>query len=129
MSVADKIETLRKSHDTCRMMTFSDLATGLVLCASSRERARQEALDTLSDGARDIFDGSGGQRLGALLGDDENGEILASVAVIEPGRARIFVRSPADPYEALCCECDAAAPLAEIEAQCRKELVEIGATH
>lgn len=123
MSVADQIEALRAEFPACRSITFTDLATGLVLCSANRERVRQERLDALATRARKLLDGSD------IDGVIPGGAKTETIVLTDESRALLFLRSPADPDEGLACECDPGADLPAFIARARAELARIGETH
>ena len=127
MSVADQIEALRAEFPACRSITFTDLATGLVLCSANRERIRQERLDALASRARAVLDGPDAVSLAPSL-CAESGQTIDTVVLTDPTRSLLFLRSPADPDEGLACECDPGADLSAFIDRARAELARIGET-
>jgi hypothetical protein len=122
MGIADQLTALRRDFPACRVATFADLSSGLVLFTSAASRVPQDRLDALSNRARALFAGSAGEAGAALLG----GPVQEAVFADEDGLV-VLVRSPTEPDEAMICHCDAGIDLAAFAARARRELAALGA--
>jgi hypothetical protein len=123
MGIADQLTALRQEFPACRVATFADLSSGLVLFTSAASRLPQDRLDALSARARALFAGPVGQTGAALLG----GAVEQAVMADEDGEGLIvLVRSPSEPDEAMICHCDAGIDLSAFAARARRELAALG---
>jgi hypothetical protein len=122
MGIADQLTALRRDFPACRVATFADLSSGLVLFTSAASRLPQDRLDALSNRARALFAGPVGQTGAALLG----GAVQQAVLADDDGLV-VLVRSPAEPDEAMICHCDAGIDLAAFATRARRELAALGA--
>lgn len=102
MSVAEQLNSFRQSVSGCRVATFADLSSGLVLFSSSETRLPQERLDALCDRARALLVSGVPSGVDAAL---EGG--VGSAVVPDDRSLLVFVRSAADPNEAILCDCTA----------------------
>jgi hypothetical protein len=109
MAIAGELAALRGRFAACRAMALTDLATGLVLCAATRERIGQEQLDALCATARSLLGGS----VDAALTGIENAPV-AQALLAEGAGVALFLRLSPPATEALCCACDAAVDLAAL---------------
>ena len=121
MGIADQLAVMRDDFPQCRSVTFADLSSGLVLCASTQVKLRQERLDALCDRARALLSGPGAAAAAAVLGAAPDEAVLD-----EAGMLLVFVRSPVEPDEALCCECEPGIDLNAFTARAAHELASIG---
>jgi hypothetical protein len=122
MGIAEQLNALRADFPACRVATFADLSSGLVLFASAASRMPQERLDALSGRARALLAGPSAEAGAALLGAP------VGHAVGSDGEALlVLVRSPAEPDEALICHCDADIDIAAFKARAAGELAALGA--
>jgi hypothetical protein len=104
MSVAELLNDFRCDVPGCEAVAFADLATGLVLCASSGRKQPQEWFGRLCRGASELLDAEFARKASALLlGDGAQGARQA--IQVADGEVRLFLRSEAEPNEALCCVC------------------------
>jgi hypothetical protein len=122
MGIADQLTALRRDFPACRVATFADLSSGLVLFTSASSRLPQDRLDALSSRARALFAGPAGQTGAALLG----GPVQQAVMSDAEGLI-VLVRSPAEPDEAMICHCDADIDLPAFAARAQRELAALGA--
>jgi hypothetical protein len=122
MGIADQLNALRADFPACRVATFADLSSGLVLFASAASRMPQDRLDALSSRARALLAGPAAEAAGALLG-----------AAVEHGVASegeglvVVVRSPVEPDEAMISHCDEGLDVAAFTARAAQELSSLGA--
>lgn len=100
MGIAEQLNVLRRDHPACRVATFTDIASGLVLFSSADRRLPQERLDALSRRARELLRGSAHAAATGVLG----GPVTEAV-VTESDGLLVVVRSPTEPDEALICDC------------------------
>jgi hypothetical protein len=122
MGIAEQLNALRADYPACRVATFADLSSGLVLFTSAAARMPQERLDALSGRARALLAGPAGAVGAALLGAP------VDHAVGSDGEAiLVLVRSPTEPDEALICHCDADIDVAAFTARASQELAALGA--
>jgi hypothetical protein len=121
MGIAEQLNAMRRDHPSCRVATFADLSSGLVLFASTSRRLPQERLDALCARARAILNGSPARTAEALL-DGPPGEAI----VAEGDGLLVFVRSPTEPDEALICDCDPDVDLRAFTERATRELASLG---
>ena len=121
MGIADQLNAMRRDFSECRMATFADLASGLVLFTSADGRVPQERLDALCGRARWIFSGAAGEAASAML------RAPVQQAVLPDGDGLlVLVRSPSEPDEALVCHCTADVDLPSFTARAARELAALG---
>jgi hypothetical protein len=68
MGIADQLTAMRRDFPACRVATFADLSSGLVLFTSTSRRLPQERLDALCARARALLLDPPGRTGAALLG-------------------------------------------------------------
>lgn len=120
MGIADQVNALRRAFPECRVATFADLASGLVLFTSSDARLPQERLDALCDRARALLD-PGTDAAAALLGAP-----VRFVATPDADGTLVIVRAPEELNEALICHCDPDLDLAAFAARAARDLSLLG---
>jgi hypothetical protein len=122
MGIADQLNALRADFPACRVATFADLSSGLVLFTSAASRMPQDRLDALSGRARALLAGRAAAAGADLLGGP------VDIAVASDGGALVvLVRSPAEPDEAMICHCDEGIDLGPFTARAARELAALGA--
>jgi hypothetical protein len=121
MGIADQINALRRGFPDCRIASFADLASGLVLFTSASSRLPQERSDALCARARDLLDPAAQEAAAALLG----APVRHAVATFEDGLL-VVVRSEDDPDEALICHCTPDIDLRAFIATAARELAGLG---
>jgi hypothetical protein len=122
MGIADQLNALRADFPACRVATFADLSSALVLFTSAASRMPQDRLDALSGRARALLAGPAAGAGAGLLGAP------VDHAVASEGEALVvLVRSPTEPDEALICHCDADIDIAAFTARAARELAALGA--
>lgn len=121
MGIADQVTALRRAFPECRVATFADLASGLVLFTSSDARLPQERLDALCDRARQLLDAGADDAAAAALGAP-----VRLVATTDEDGILVVARSPEEPDEALICHCDPSLDLAAFAARSARELAQLG---
>lgn len=98
MTIADELDGLRRAIPGCSAVVLGDMSARLVLRASLARQMPQETLDRICATAASLLTGP--------LADVAASEGSAGhVALIGGGGVRIFVRSPADEADMLCCLC------------------------
>ncbi len=121
LKIAEQLDAMRSDFPQCRSLTFADLASGLVLYASTVKKMPQERLDAMSDRARALLEGPAAAAAERALGS------RPSAAVWSGGDSLfIFVRSPVLPDEALCCECSAEIEVTAFTERAARELAALG---
>jgi hypothetical protein len=102
MGIADDLTVLRRDFPGCRVATFADLSSGLVLFTSAAERLPQERLDAVLDRAAGLLEGPAGVAAAAILGEP----VLGVVAPEGEGLLMAW-RNPGEPDEVVICQCEA----------------------
>ncbi len=126
MSVAEILDECRTAVSGCQLVAFIDLDSKMVLSVSAQSKQRQERLDTLGTMASAFLP----------LPDDDIAKCLSHDGAMPPQAAVLltmtettaFVRSQAEPREALCCSCAPNASVDSIIEAARMILPDIGAT-
>jgi hypothetical protein len=97
--VIDTLGALVKAYPQASVVAFADLSSSMILASQGSQMVTQEYLERLCKEARSSFDDPlfsltleafGEPRAAILLGDAE---------------VKVFLRSEADPADALCCVC------------------------
>jgi hypothetical protein len=116
LGAIDSLAAIMKAYPEARLIAFADLSSRMILASQTRDEVTQEHLDQLCKQARASFDDP-------LFGlsVEAFGEPQAAV-VMGQSALRVFVRSEADPADALCCVCDPALDLAAFVASLRETL-------
>ena len=110
MDVSAVLDGFRQETAGCDLAVFADLGTGMVLCTSSAVRRAQEELDSLSATAAVVLSETMSDNVAGVIGVDDPLTALTVTAV----DARIYLRTPALPNEALICVCGAGADLTQV---------------
>jgi hypothetical protein len=105
-----------KAYPEARLIAFADLSSRTVLASQTKDEVTQEYLDRLCQQARASFDDPL-----FSLSVEAFGEPHAAV-IMEQTTLRVFVRSEADPADALCCICDPTLDIAAFVASLRDTL-------
>lgn len=121
MGIADQIDALRRGFPECRIATFADLASGLVLFTSTPARIPQEQVDALCARARDLLGAPATEAAEALFGSP-----VRHAVVPDADGLLVVVRSADDPDEALICQCAPAIDLRTFIATAAHELAALG---
>lgn len=109
MVIAGDLAALRGRFAACSAMVLTDLATGLVLRAATRERIPQEQLDALCATGRSLLSG---QVEAAMIATEDAPAMCAVLA--EGTGVALFLRLAPPATEALCCACAATVDLAAL---------------
>ena len=102
MEITAELDAMRADVKGCALVAFTDLSSQLVLCSSAASNPAQEEMNALSKAAHLALEGSFSESAAPSWG----GEPAAQVAVLMTGGdARLFLRSPGNPAEALVAVC------------------------
>ncbi len=125
MSAAEHLGECRNAISGCNLVAFIDLQASMVLSVSAASKQRQERLDMLGALASDLLRLPEDDPLQGLPGD---GTVLPQTAIrLSATETTVFVRSQAEPNEALCCACAPDTRVDETIAAARRVLPDIGA--
>lgn len=109
MSVAQELDTLRSAVPGCSLVIFGDLFSQITLCVSSSTKIKQEKLDAYCVSAGNLLGGEMADSVARVLGVPQSGR-LAQAAILNPGETQVFLRSPFEDADVLCCigsmQCD-----------------------
>lgn len=110
MNVTDELDEMRTGLAGCSLVAFADLSSQLVLCTSAVSKPVQEELNALSQAADLALNGAVAESASGVWSD--NAEPPAETAMLLTGsEARVFLRAPGNPNEALVCVCAPDVPL------------------
>jgi hypothetical protein len=121
MGIADQLNALRRDFPACRLVTFADLSSGLVLFSSSDQRVPQDDLDALCDRAREVFGGSVGNAAAVLIGGP-----VQQVVLSDSEGLIVLVRSPSEPTEAIVSHCSSDVDISAFTLRAARELAALG---
>jgi hypothetical protein len=124
MGIADDLTALRRDFPGCRVVTFADLSSGLVLFTSAEARLPQERLDAFFRRAASLLNGPAANAGAAVLGTP-----IHHAVVPEGDGLLMALRSPAEPDEVVICQCDADIDLSAFAARAAGALARLGAGH
>ncbi|MDU8927835.1 hypothetical protein RXV86_10610 [Alisedimentitalea sp. MJ-SS2] len=102
MSIAASLDDLRRDNPGCSLVAFGDLGTRLVLRASSDAPCAQEHYDRICAQAAQVF--SSCDVVAEASGHSCKDATAATM--LTQTETRIFVRSPADKVDFICCVCE-----------------------
>ncbi len=119
MGIIDSLAAVAKAYPQARVVAFADLSSSMILASQGNQDVTQEHLDRLCKQARASFD----DPLFALS-VEAFGEPHGAI-VMGPDSLRVFLRSEAEPSDALCCICDHGIDLAGFVANIRQTLDDI----
>jgi predicted regulator of Ras-like GTPase activity (Roadblock/LC7/MglB family) len=120
MSIADQLDDLRRAIPGCSAVVLGDLSAGLVLRASLARQMPQEELDRLCALAAAVL-------AGPVAVAAANGSGADHAALLSGGNVRVFVRSPGDDADVLCCLCPPDVDITAAAALARSVLAGIAA--
>lgn len=120
MGIADDLTALRRDFPGCRVATFADLSSGLVLFTSAADRLSQERVDALLERAAALLDGPAGTAGTAILG----APVLRAVAP-EANGLILALRSSEEPDEVVICQCDGDIDLSAFAARAANILAQL----
>lgn len=110
MDITAELDAIRAEMQGCTLVAYADLSSQLVLCTSAAAKPAQEEMNALSKAAQLALDGAYAE--GAA--PSWNATAPAELSVLMTGsEARLFLRAPENPVEALMCVC---APDTDLEA-------------
>ena len=102
MTVAAHLDDLRKGLPGCSLVVFGDFFSQITLCVSTQSRHPQERLDALCVSAGALLDGPVAQAVTAAMGlPDKNA--FSQAILFSPTSMQIFLRSPVEEADMLCC--------------------------
>ena len=110
MNIAEYLDQMRRDIPDCSLVSFGDLRTGLSLRASAADPLRQDQLEEILQHAAFTFSVSDAL---AATGETETAGRQSAI-VARPQGVLIFVRSPDEPSDVICCLCRDAAAEARI---------------
>lgn len=119
MGVSEGLGAVVKAFPQARLVAFADLSSRMILTSAGPMSTTQEHLDRLCNQARTCFD----DPLFALS-VEAFGEPHAAV-VMGSSSLRLFMRSEAEPADALCCICDPGIDLPAFVSKIRETLESI----
>jgi hypothetical protein len=125
MDVTAVLDEFRQKAQGCDLAAFTDLGTGMILCASSGVRRPQEELDALSESAAAVLSETMADSVSPVIDADDP----LSAITVTAFEARVYLRTPALPSEALICICAPGADLAGVVEHGRATLERIAAAH
>jgi hypothetical protein len=99
LGVIDSLSALVKAHPQARVVAYADLSSRMILASQGTQMVTQEYLEHLCGEARRSFD----DPLFSLTLEAFS-EPRAAV-VIGDSDVKVFLRSEAEPADALCCIC------------------------
>ena len=103
MTVTDALDDLRSNIAGCDLVAYADLSSSMVLTVSAATKHRQEELDQLSQIAVCVLDGAIAEGGLPIVGEEDTAVHVAMA--LDATSARLFLRSPGTPTEALICVC------------------------
>lgn len=121
MSVAAQLDNLRASLPDCSLVAFGDLFSQITLCVSTRDKHPQEQLDALCITAGNLLNGPAAHCTTTALGMPD-GKALDQAVILSPAGLQVFLRSPVDDADVLCCVCSLGADIEKTAAQARSTL-------
>lgn len=121
MTVTALLDDLRARVPGCSLVVFGDLFSQITLCVSSQHKTPQEQLDALCVAAGTLLDGPVAHSVTSTLGMPDNTAFSQSV-LLSPTSLQIFLRSPFEESDILCCELALTADAEHATAQARNTL-------
>lgn len=124
MAIRDQLDKLCRQFPACNVVAYADLTTGMVLCSSVRLKLPQEQLDELCRSAADLLTGQLALLFARHLAPVD-GTCVQTAVLIDQHSVELFLRTPAQPTEALCCHCSSQIDLADFAQAAHVALVAI----
>jgi hypothetical protein len=121
LGVNESLGAVVKAYPQARLVAYADLSSRMILSSTGTLKRTQEDLDRLCNQARTSFDDPL-----FSLSVEAFGEPHAAI-VMGVDSVRVFLRSEAEPADALCCICDPSIDLPAFVAKIRETLE--GITH
>ena len=119
MGVVESLAAVTAAFPQALAVAFADLSSSTVLASQGRASITQEQLDRLCREARASFDDPLFALSVQAFGEPHSAVLMGRDNV------RVFMRSEADPADALCCLCDRSIDLAGFVAKLRQTLDQI----
>jgi hypothetical protein len=116
VGVNESLGAVVKAFPEARLVAFADLSSRMILASSGTLSTMQEHLDRLCDQARTSFDDPLFALSVEAFGEPHSAIVMGSDSL------RIFLRSEAEPADALCCICDHSIDLAAFVTKIRETL-------
>jgi hypothetical protein len=105
-NLAQRLDEFRRGCPGCETVVLVDLSSQMVLCANSDHILAQEVFDALIAKAAGLFTGT---LATSEVFDDraKSGEGISQIISMneDTDKIHVFLRSSADPVDALCCIC------------------------
>lgn len=122
MDITAELDAMRADVRGCALVAYTDLTSQLVLCTSAASKPVQEEVNALSRAAQLTLDGAYAEGAAPVW----DGAAPAEVSILMTGsEARLFLRSPSNPAEALVCVCAADTDLEAAVSEARATLQRI----
>lgn len=121
MGISESLGAVIKAYPQAIVVAFADLSASMILASQGRDDVTQEHLDRLCKQARSSFD----DPLFSL--SVEAFDEPHAAVVMGPENVRVFLRSEAEPADAICCICDHSIDLGGFVAKLRETLDQITA--
>lgn len=109
MTLAERLDDMRRGVPGCSLVSFGDLSTGLMLRTSATSAPKQDYLESLLHQA-----GKGFAASDAVFSQQNARSDQDELVIATPKELRVFVRSERNASDVVCCVCDGASSLAEI---------------
>lgn len=104
MDITAELDAMRADLRGCALVAYTDLTSQLILSTSAASKPVQEEMNALSKAAHLALEGGFAEGAAPSWG----GTPPVETAVLMTGsEARLFLRSPSNPDEALVCVCAA----------------------
>lgn len=116
MSVVESLGAVIKAFPEARAVAFADLSSSMILASQGAGDVTQEHLDQLCKQARASFDDPLFALSVEAFGEPHGAMIVGEDSV------RLFLRSEAEPADALCCICEHGIDLTGFVAKIRETL-------
>lgn len=113
MDVNEALDAMRADVPGCSLVAFADLSSRLVLSSSAAKKPGQEEMDRLSEAAFIALDGALAEGAAPVL-DAADDQLPGLAMLMTSAEARVIMRSPEKPSEALVCVCAPDADLARV---------------
>lgn len=126
MSVSEGLNNLRAAVPGCQLAAFIDLQASMVLAVSAQTKQRQELLGALADSASRHLPMDESALAGCLTSGDSAAAPDSAILLSATGTVA-FVRSPAEPNEAVCVSCSPNVAIDAIIDRARSAVFDMGA--
>ena len=119
MGVQDDLGAVIAAFPKARLVAFADLSSRMILASQGRDDVTQEHLDRLCEQARISFDDPLFALSMEAFGEPQGAMVLDGDGI------RVFLRSEAEPTDAMCCVCDVGIDLPDFVTRVRDTLSDI----